>query len=724
MRATRFICALAVPLVTLATAGWAQRLVEEDLPEPDVWEEIIPEYVEAEKVFNSRNQADSRALFDAFLAKVEENSIVEDPPEEIHALVANTHFLRAQVDFNVGDTEGVEQSLNTLLANEPAFAWDRSLVSSKFAELFDAAKAVLVGSIQVAANPTDARISVGRWTADDTGLLQLPLGPHIVIVERPGYSTVEQEAEAVTDEVPILEVALERTAAVLTLFTSLEETEIYVNDVLQGTTAVPSGGAPSDAARMILDDLQVGSYELSARKEGYRDFRRKANIELLQDYYMSEPIELEPTAGTIVLRGLPAGVIVRANGELVAPSFDSGEPALILPPGEYQLALTHPDLGRFEADVDIEDQDRVELPIRLRPPLILLGVLGGDETSTERLRSLLGERLDGLDRWALIDRSEAGDAVLSAAGVETPQLRAFAQAGSRQAIPWAKIQEEADRRAKGALYVLAVLSDELLADRAHVFLFPQAPLPTQPDVVDIALSEGVSDPLAAMLDSSIISERPSMGATIVDSPVAQAPLVVQIVEGGPAQAAKLRVGDEILEIDGVALTSSQHLRQELQARVESHVRSGKTVPLRVLSASGEREVQLAYETTPVIVGPRESDLLYSAAAYELLRLSLDEESLVPPWVIRLNQAAVFLRGGDLQNTIRFLQSVDPPPSSPIGKGQIKYLQGLALAAAGGEYSSNADASFSEAAEVVNGRLYHADGPSISPRAKARMRVLN
>ena len=53
-----------------------------------------------------------------------------------------------------------------------------------------------------------------------------------------------------------------------------------------------------------------------------------------------------------------------------------------------------------------------------------------------------------------------------------------------------------------------------------------------------------------------------------------------------------------------------------------------------------------------------------------------------------------------------------------------YLMGLALAAAGGEYSATAKEFLGKAAADREARLYHADGPFVAPRAQARLRVLN
>ena len=78
---------LTFVLTALLVGGlpvWAQQLEEEDLPEPEIWEEVIPSFVEAETIFNSRNQPDSLALFDDFLRQVDDTRAFEEPPEEIY----------------------------------------------------------------------------------------------------------------------------------------------------------------------------------------------------------------------------------------------------------------------------------------------------------------------------------------------------------------------------------------------------------------------------------------------------------------------------------------------------------------------------------------------------------------------------------------------------------------------------------------------------------------
>ncbi len=327
-----------------------RQVEEEDLPEPNVWEQIIPTYVEAEKVFNSRSQPDSLALFDDFLRQVEANQATEEPPDEIHRLVANSVFYRAQVNFNLGRTADVEADLSRLLALDPGFAMDRNLVSSKFAELFDRIKKQTVGSVVFTVDPTDAEVAVGRWKAGADGLLNLPVGTHVVHVTRPGYTSAEQEVAVTISETPTFNVALERLAAVLTVFTTQEDVEIKLDGKPRGATSLEPGIDPAQGARLVLDDLQPGTYELGAHKDGYRNYlrarpdRRPARLRGGADRPAADRRRggpLQPARGDRGQRQRRAGDAgVRRRRAAAARAHV---------PASTSWRSSHPDLGLFES---------------------------------------------------------------------------------------------------------------------------------------------------------------------------------------------------------------------------------------------------------------------------------------------------------------------------------------------------------------------------------------
>ena len=715
---------LALVLVLLVAAGVASAQVveEEDLPEPEIWETVIPTFDAAVEMFNSVDQPDSVALFDEFLLEVQEKSSMEVPPPRIYALVTNAYYYRAQVGFNLGDNNAARDDLRQLLTLEPAFAVNRAEVSTKFADLFDEVARDTVATVVVASTPPDATVTTGRWKANETGTLLLPTGTHEVLVERPGHSPSRVEVEARPRSVERVEVELERVSAVIAISTAQAGVEILIDGAHRGVTAPLDPDDPASQGRLVVDGLQPGRVEIAARRDGFREYLATADVEELVDYELPQ-VRLVPTSGIVRLVGMPSATVVRANGAIVTPDFSASPATLQLSPGEYRVALAHPEHGLFEADVRIEDQATLDLEVRLRPPLVLLGILGGDRSTAGRMTDLLRQHLGDLQRWALIEREEAGDAVLAAAEVELPSLRAFAQTGSREPIPWDRIQEEADRQAKGGLYLLGVLSDDLLAEQVHLFLLPRAPLPTRPDLVTLPLLAEPIQELAQRLERSILEDRPALGAIVVDSPLSRGPVLVDVSSDGAAAVAGLDEGDEILSLDGVTIESAAQLRSELSARVESHGATGQLMPVRVASPAGERDVSLALETSPVIL-QMGADILYSAAAYELDSEAQRPDSVVPKWVIQLDQAIVFLRAGDLQGAIQLLRAIQPPGGARLGSGQINYLLGLALSSQGGEYVGTASGFLTQAAEETDSRLYHLDGPLIPPRARVRLRALN
>ena len=159
-------------------------------------------------------------------------------------------------------------------------------------------------------------------------------------VTRPGYTSAEQEVAITTSETPTFNLALERLAAVLTVFTTQEDVEIKLDGKPRGATSLESGHR-SGAGRATGPRRPPARHLRAGRAQGRLPQlpRARAQIADLRDYTVG-PIDLQPTAGVVVLAGLPAGTAVRANDELVTPVLAAGaQPQLVLSPGKYKLAL-------------------------------------------------------------------------------------------------------------------------------------------------------------------------------------------------------------------------------------------------------------------------------------------------------------------------------------------------------------------------------------------------
>lgn len=711
---------VAAALLLLAPAvAVAQVLEEQDLQEPDIWARVKPLFAAAAEKFNSIDQLESVGLLERFLDTVAENRAFEEPSEDIVMLVREALFMKAQAGFNVG-SEGVEADLRGILEIDPAFVMDRGLVSPKLVDLFDDIQRKSVGRVDVRVEPVEASVTSGRFRADDNGLLRLPIGLRTLRIERPGYTAQDLEIEVNADDTIAVDVSLERSAAVLTIFSRQPDVDIYIDNLFRGTTA------PNDdrTNRIVLADLQVGRHTLEARKGGYRSYQSIADIQELIDY---EPvrIELQRKAGTVLLQGYPAGTVIRVNDKIVPPEYNGGsDPHLTLDPGDYRLSLTHPSLGRFETEVRIADLEELNVTVKLRPALALVGILGTDETGAETLRRNLSSRLADLDRWSLVDRSHMGESILSQAQVTIEALRSYSQTQQRTSIDWSALQRAADEQASASLYILAVLSSDFLVETAEIFIFPRGGLPSLPDHFTLSIDGGMEGDEISALDGSILASRPSVGATIVDSAVNGRPVVIQVNEVGTAARAGLQPGDEILSLEQTEILSVAQLRRELAGRIESHAKTGLPIELSVLSAGQRRVVRLAIELSPRILSLRETEILYSAAATELAREATSTDREVPKWLVDLNQAVVFLRGKDLKGATDLLLGLERSTDSPLGFGMANYFLGLAARAAGPEFTENARSFLTRAAETTDARLYYEEGPFVSPRAKARLLDLN
>ncbi len=280
-RKRRLVSILGLLLLALPILG--QPLIEEDLEEPDIYEDLLPIFERAEGLFNSPDQPDSVAVIDELLQEFEALRAVDPPTEEAWGLVTQALFMRVQANFNLGFNEVAEVDLGRILEIEPAFALDRGLVSSKVVDLFEGIQRNRIGLLELQLEPTDATAFVGRWVADEEGILQLPAGEHRLTVERPGYATLERPIEIAAGKSESLEIVLERVSAVLTVLSSDEDVEIYLDGRLMGQTAFDPE-TPDDSAVAVLQDLEVGAYDLEARKLGFRTLQRRAEIPELADY--------------------------------------------------------------------------------------------------------------------------------------------------------------------------------------------------------------------------------------------------------------------------------------------------------------------------------------------------------------------------------------------------------------------------------------------------------
>ena len=95
------------------------------------------------------------------------------------------------------------------------------------------------------------------------------------------------------------------------------------------------------------------------------------------------------------------------------------------------------------------------------------------------------------------------------------------------------------------------------------------------------------------------------------------------------------------------------------------------------------------------------------------------------WLLQLNQAAVYLRAMAYQAAIPLLRTIEAPGGAGLSRAMVDYWLGSTLLALDARtYADAARAALDRALAQEGARLYHADGPLLAPRVRARLAALD
>ena len=562
----------------------------------------------------------------------------------------------------------------------------------------------------------------------------LLIGDYLAFVSRPGFLPTTAAFTIVGARDLEVEVSLDRDSAVVRMRTAPTGASVLVDGIERGRTAGqaepwfrPEGPAsehpPEDFSEELwIEDLPPGRYRIEIEKDGFRSVETSLQLPDLRDYDLP-PIVLEREEAVIGLTGLAEGATVLGNGRVLRPDWSKSPPQVRLPPGAYDLSVTHGALGYFETSVVAEDRRRIDVDIELRPALVYLGVLGDDPAGVRAMESAL-ESFRGAGAYSVLGRATEGVAALAALGVDAETLRDRETA--RRALDWTAIQEQVQARLPAALYFAAVLNDDLVADAVDLWWWPAAPGPARPDVRTVRIDGGRLEAgpllsLAGALDPDLGRQTPRFGAVLIDSLTAGVPIVATVEPGGPADEAGLRPGMEVLAIDGTAASSTLQLTAALE-----NLEPGGVVELEIQ----DRDTVIVLTAEPewgwTGLDVFDPDLLPSAAAARLLQ-ELERSGDIPRWLLEFNLATLLLAGGDAAEAIRSLRTIDAPGRSGLGRETVEYTVGLALKMLSDEgrdeYRARARAVFETLATAQRGRLVSDAGPRVAPRARLQADAL-
>lgn len=632
-----------------------------------------------------------------------------------------------------------------------------------------AADAGPVGLVTFLVEPPDARIEVGHrilraanaptaagaveanrssFAPDDglalavvaaapTASAELPVGDHLAVVTRPGYLPALAGFTVAEGEGIEVSVTLARRSAALRLRTAPSEATILINGFVRGGTigeAEPSFAPTGEAAavprslfsgELWIEDLPAGVHELEVRKRGFRTHRRELRIAERRDYGLP-PIVLGPEQATLLLKGLPDEARVFANGRELEPDRRKLMPEAPVEPGRVDLVVTRSVHEYFEASLDVADGSFQEVAVELRPALAYLGVFGEDAAGLRAVEAAI-EFLRAEGAYIVLDREATGLAAFRELGIDASTLRDVPAAKAE--LDWSALQAKVQQTAPAALYVAAVLSDDLVAGATDLWLWSAAPGPSLPDVVTLEvqssrLEAGALRRLVRALDPGLETglPRPRFGAVLIESLEANGLVVAGVDAESPAAAAGIVPGMEIRRIGGAPASSASTFTEALKA-----LAPGNRLELAVSGAEGETTLTVEPEWGPARLDVLAPGLMPSATAARLLR-AIEEPGDVPGWLLQLDLATLLIAAGDPDGAVRLLGTIEAPERPGVGRSAIQYTLGLALTDLGalGKAEARRDALqiFESLATNEPGRLVHEGGPRVAERARLRASALD
>jgi len=660
--------------------------------------DLEEQFAAAEAMFFSADQPESIVLFAALIDQM--RALAGSGRTDVVPLLSRGLSYRAQANHNLGDEATALADLRAMLAVDPSAEVDRDRVSPKFTELFDAIRAETVGSLSVLVSPLDASLRVDGQVVDWTsGMVAVVAGSHGISVERLGFETFFDEVEVEAGTTLPLEAALERTSAVASFTFSPANAEVRLDGRSVALVAgLPGALDPTEERDRSLSGLTVGEHRLEIQREGYRTKAHVFQIDALEDYSLGT-IDLEPAVGTVVLQNLPPDARVQVDGvDMPLERPGTREVRLDMLPGAHAVEIDAGVRGVFSAAVEVVDREDSLIDVKPRPSVAFLGVLGDDEFGRSTFVSAATQSFSASSVWLWQDRAQDAAAILVERGLVGAALRGDS---ARERITAARAEIATTVRA--SIYVLAVLDDDLMAERVDVFTWTGAPGPAAVQRMSFGLESGrLVEELNGVFGFDLAKRRAYLGAHLVDSAASRYPTVIAITEGGPASAAGLRLGDEIAAVGGTDLGTVAELDRAVAAA------GAGPLEFRVVRRAAERTVSVQLVEHVEALLPGASNVPYAmvwAAAEAHPYLT---ENPLPDWVLQLDQAAVLMHMRQWESAVRLLRTIDAPARAGLGQGMVDYWVGQ---------------SMQRAISSEGATLGHDDGPLIQPLALALMAAL-
>lgn len=490
------------------------------------------------------------------------------------ATLARALDLIAQSQFNLGRKREAEATALKLIRLIPGYSVDPNIAGPEYQKYFETRRKKMTGALLPVCRPLPCEaVALNGQPAevDAQGEIKVLAGEYAVTFSRRGFSplTLPPVKVEVGARVP-LEARLEQIARDVVLLT--EPAEVAVSLDGRGVGATLPSGQGTVSRPFVIEELLPGPHTLVLQAPCRR--RLEQMIEVVLDAQNPGPLDL----GTVSLERATSWIEIRwaeAEGVLTIDGETRQAGRHEVCPGKHEVSLSlggrrvwfvSPDLGEDEEAV-LEPRPR---PALAAAPAGLLPQFPGEAWSllelppeaaarAERLVSGILAAQPSIPAFPEFLRLELGEAASSLTGA-APEADLWLVAppagqGGRpgQSVAWLDLR-------RGLMEATSLHGGSATAARE----------------------------LGEFLKAEPVLWAADPGLDLVgrmESP----PVIAAVEEGGPAAAAGLRPGDEVLALDGKALAWPG----EVQAW-ETRLKPGGTVLFRLRAPGGEeREVALA-----------------------------------------------------------------------------------------------------------------------------------
>jgi len=688
---------------------------------------------EARKLYEQQEFDRALPALDAIVSRLETDTALK--PSDVQVLVTALE-LRALTRLKVRlDWEGATADFKALLARDPRHTL-AATVSPRIIAKFDEARRATVGTVIITVLPKEAETELdGQPVVLTPDPVPLAAGTHSIRVWRPGYAPVKKEFQVLASTTgQAVDVTLLRTSAILRVVTSPPDIEVWVDNVLSGTTK--PGPIPPEYSRefpdpplppnstvgiLAIEGISPGVHPIEFRKNCYAVGRTEMSIDEPRDYGLA-PRVMAPAVATVRVEAETAGLSV----------YLDSEPKGVLPivldhvcEGTHTLEVRS-NSGRFVKRLKLAAGETVNLTANLRPSCALLTATGGDpgvRGSTDpraRVEQLLGAS-GSVGLFAVpkdlvrqhLDRLQLNEGWLDLDLNFNPVPAGGAAA---KYAPAARI--DVSTQLSAALGVQGVATVTRVPDGSpeHIYVSLLAAGSSTPDVLEVDLNDQVSLLEAGRQLRDVPSlTKPSVAMLVIDVLDLEGAAVARVDAGGVAASAGLAVGDVIVRVNQQPVQNGTEFMRLVAAS-----QNGQTLSLDVKRSGGAKTFQLPVTMTPRVVSPDDRTVLFNKLLLDYRAKGIRAQSTLERSTALLNVGVAFLALGNVDEARRALEQVKLQAGPGISAATVQFLLGR-CAENSGEYAE-AERLWKAAAQSP-GSLLTEDGPLIKDVAEAAMKRL-